>query len=79
MYIEASSPRVIGDKAKLELSLCGNGDKACLTFYYHMYGYTMGTLKVFSGNKVVFSVSGNKGNYWQKAERTINLDKNVSH
>ena len=79
MHIEASSPRVNGDKAKLELSLCGNGDEACLTFYYHMYGYTMGTLNVFSGKKVVFSASGNKGNYWQKAERTIYLDKVVSH
>ena len=79
MYIKASSPRVNGDKAKLELSLCGNGDEACLTFYYHMYGYTMGTLNVFSGKKVVFSASGNKGNYWQKAERTIYLDKVVSH
>ena len=58
MYIEASSPRVMGDKAKLELSLCGNGDEACLTFYYHMYGNTTGTLNVFSGSKVVFSASG---------------------
>ena len=79
MYIEVSSPRVIGDKAKLELSLCENGDEACLTFYYHMYGNTTGTLNVFSGSKVVFSASGNKGNYWQKAERTIYLDKVVSH
>ncbi|XP_022786238.1 uncharacterized protein LOC111326491 isoform X2 [Stylophora pistillata] len=78
MYIEASSPRVIGDKAKLDLSLCGNGDEACLTFYYHMYGSSMGALNVFSGNTVVFSASGNKGNYWQKAQRTISLNKIVT-
>ena len=44
-----------------------------------LYGNTTGTLNVFSGSKVVFSASGNKGNYWQKAERTIYLDKVVSH
>ncbi|PFX28263.1 Transmembrane protease serine 5 [Stylophora pistillata] len=78
MYIETSYPRVMGDKAKLDLSLCGNGDVACITFYYHMYGSSMGTLNVFSGNTVVFSASGNKGNHWKKAERSIYLDKVVT-
>lgn len=78
MYIETSSPRRAGDNAKLELSLCGNGDVACLTFYYHMYGATVGTLTVFSGNTVVFRASGNQGNYWIKAQRSIHLKKIVS-
>jgi len=78
MYIEASSPRVAGDNAKLEFSVSGNGEPSCLEFYYHMYGDTMGTLTVFSGSVVVFNVSGNHGNYWKKAERTIHLDNIVS-
>ena len=78
MYIEASSPRVADDNAKLELSVAGNGEVSCLTFYYHMYGHTMGTLKVFSGMTVVFSTSGNHGYYWIKAEITIYLDNTVS-
>lgn len=78
MYIEASSPRVAGDNAKLELSLSGDGELSCLKFYYQMYGDTMGTLTVFSGNVVVFNESGNHGNYWRKAEKTIYLNKTVS-
>ena len=77
MYIEAS-PRVRGDNAKLELSVSGAGEESCLEFYYHMYGYTMGTLTVFNGNAVVFNTSGNHGDYWKKAEITIYLDNTVS-
>ncbi len=78
MYIEASSPRVPGDNAKLELSVSGNGQMSCLKFYYHMYGDTMGTLTVFSGSVVVFNTSGNHGNDWIKAEINIYLNSTVS-
>ncbi len=78
MYIETSSPRVAGDNAKLVIPVSGNGEVSCLTFYYHMYGDTMGTLRVFSGNAVVFSKSGNHGAYWIKEEITIYLDNTVS-
>ena len=78
MYIEASSPRVEGDNAKLEMSVSGNGELSCLEFYYHMYGQYMGTLRVFSGSAVVFNASGDHGNHWIKAERTIQLDSIVS-
>ena len=78
MYIEASSPRQQGDNAKLVLSLLGNGELGCLSFYYHMYGENMGTLNVFSGNVKVFNESGDHGNIWIKADRTIVLGENVS-
>ena len=78
MYIETSDPRVAGDKAILEFTVCGNGQLSCLTFYYHMYGDTMGTLTVFSGNMVVFNTSGNHGHTWVEAKRTIYLNKTVS-
>ncbi|KAJ7356101.1 hypothetical protein OS493_027029, partial [Desmophyllum pertusum] len=77
MYIEAIN-QVAGDNAKLELSVSDNRELSCLTFYYHMYGDTMGTLIVFSGNAVVFNMSGNHGNYWIKAEITISLDTTVT-
>ncbi|XP_044181061.1 MAM and LDL-receptor class A domain-containing protein 1-like isoform X3 [Acropora millepora] len=77
MYIEASPPRREGDNAKLVLSLPGNGKMGCLSFYYHMYGENMGTLNVFIGNKKVFSESGDHGNTWIKADRTIVLGNNV--
>ena len=78
MYIEASWPRQRGDNAKLELSVSGSGEVACLNFYYHMYGATMGTLKVYSGYSVVFNVSGNQGFSWRQATVTIYLRNNVS-
>ena len=78
MYIEASSPRVAGDNAKLELFVPGNGELSCLRFYCHMYGEAMGTLTVFNGNMVVFNASGNYGNRWIEAERTISSNTTVS-
>ena len=78
MYIETSYPRVAGDNAKLVLSVSGNGELSCLKFYYHMFGFTMGTLSVYSGNTVVFNISGDQGNYWIEARRTINLYSTVS-
>ena len=78
MYIETSSPRQKGDYANLELSVYRNGAPACLKFYYHMYGSTMGSLTVFNEGMAVFSVSGNQGNYWRQATIDIHLRNKVS-
>ena len=50
MYIEASSPRKAGETVKLVVIVPNNGNPACLSFYYHMYGASAGTLNVYSGN-----------------------------
>ena len=37
-----------------------------MIFYYHMYGATMGELRVTNAaGEVMWSLSGNKGNSWQ--------------
>ena len=77
MYIEAS-PRSHGDNAKLQLAVPRSNSSACLTFYYHMYGSSMGTLNVFNGNVKIFAMSGDQGNYWRKVARTVNLNDLVS-
>ena len=77
MYIEASLVRQ-GENAKLQVSVSGNGAAACLVFFYHMYGDAIGTLNVYSGNELVFIVSGNQGNYWIRARTTIYLRHIVS-
>ena len=77
MYIEVTTRRQ-GDNAKLQVSVPGNGAAACLVFFYHMYGDAIGTLNVYSGNQLVFSVSGNQGNYWIQARKTIYLRHSVS-
>ena len=73
MYIETSSPRQPGDKAKLispKLQFSGN---MCLQFYYHMYGASMGTLNVFINGVTVFSTTGDKGNAWLRNAVSVNL------
>ena len=38
--------------------------RSCLRFYYHMYGNSMGTLKVKLSGQVIFSKSEDQGNKW---------------
>ena len=78
MYIEASSPRKPGENAKLVLTVPNSGNQSCLSFYYHMYGTSTGTLNVYNGNINVFTVSGNQGDNWLIVERNLNLDGVVS-
>ena len=77
MYIEASRVRQ-GENAKLQVSVSGDGAAACLVFFYHMHGDAIGTLNVYSGTELVFIVSGNQGNYWIRARKTIHLRHKVS-
>lgn len=48
MYIETSSPRVTGDIARLISPIYQDTDAVCLTFWYHMYGNGIGTLRVYA-------------------------------
>ena len=71
MYTETSSPRAQGDNAKLQKSGLSFSSKKRLSFSYHMYGSSMGTLKVVVGGKTVFTKSGNQGNKWRKSSVEI--------
>ena len=73
MYIEASSPKKPGEIAKLVVTVPNKGNQLCLSFYYHMYGATAGTLNVYSDNTKVFTMSGNQGNNWVMAQRKLHL------
>ncbi|XP_033726981.1 MAM and LDL-receptor class A domain-containing protein 1-like [Pecten maximus] len=72
-FIEASSPRVKGDVAILMSNILPLED-FCLTFDYHMFGSTMGTLSVLindytatSTMSPVWSEFGDQGNVWHNA------------
>ena len=78
MYIETSSPRKPGENAKLVLTVPGNGKQSCLSFYYHMYGASVGTLNVYNGNHTIFNVSGDQGKKWHIVEKEVSLDREVS-
>jgi hypothetical protein len=77
MYIEATYQST-GDNAKLQLAVPRGKSSSCLTFFYHMYGRSTGTLNVFNGNVKIFTKSGNQGNYWKKVSRTLHLSDVVS-
>ena len=71
MFIETSDPRVQGDNAFLMSPLLNktNVEGMCFTFWYHMFGATIGTLKIYmdspmTGRKLVWALSGDKGNRW---------------
>ena len=78
MHIEASYPRKPGEIAKLEFTVPKNGNQSCLSFYYHMYGASAGTLNVYSGNIKVFTATGNQGDNWLMMEANLYLNGVVS-
>ena len=72
VYAGTSSPRVQGDLFTLAYdgSACSDTGVGVSTvaFHYHMYGSTMGELRVVNAaGEVVWSLNGNKGNSWQVA------------
>ncbi|XP_071486327.1 MAM and LDL-receptor class A domain-containing protein 1-like [Diadema antillarum] len=72
MYIESSSPQVLGDEARLWTPSYPAAGGHCVEFYYHMYGSSIGTLNVYvvqSGGSVsqslpAWSRSADQGNEW---------------
>ncbi|XP_063774936.1 LOW QUALITY PROTEIN: MAM domain-containing glycosylphosphatidylinositol anchor protein 1 [Pseudophryne corroboree] len=81
MFIEASKPRRLGDKARLISPMYNVTTKFpshkvsyCVSFYYHMYGRHIGYLNMVlrvmnigTTNSTVWSKNGNLGNRWQHA------------
>ncbi|PFX20172.1 zinc metalloproteinase nas-15-like [Stylophora pistillata] len=63
MFIEASYPQRKDYNARMSRTVSLTG-KSCLRFYFHMFGSSMGTLKVTLGNKRIFEKSGDQGNDW---------------
>ena len=46
-YIETSSPRVLGDKARLKSGPIAANSQYCLEFWYHMFGPDIDTFSVY--------------------------------
>ena len=86
MFIETSTPRRQGDKARLyserftPTSLVGS----CIKFWYHMYGNAIGTLNVLvktgagnSSEDIVWTLSGNQQNKWNFGQTSVSSDKSA--
>ncbi|XP_013416614.1 MAM domain-containing glycosylphosphatidylinositol anchor protein 1 isoform X2 [Lingula anatina] len=85
MYIETSPPLKPGDKARLTTPpMAMSKDGYCVQFYYHMFGYSTGSLSVYVNTgkdgrmrkTPVWTRTGNQGNIWHKAQvRLVAVDK----
>ena len=76
-YIEVSSPRKLGDKARIISPDYQPSTKPqCFNFYYHMWGSHIGTLNVYSqannDNKtLLWTKTTDQGNQWSKGQATL--------
>ncbi|XP_033751987.1 MAM and LDL-receptor class A domain-containing protein 1-like [Pecten maximus] len=75
-FIEASSPRVPGDIARIQSQSFTPGGSRCFHFWYFLTGSGIGSLNVYlvtaSGNQTLWSLSGNQKNMWQSAQVSLN-------
>ena len=54
-----------GDNAKLNSPMLNFSGDMCISFFYHMHGSNIGTLRmILNGTETLFSESGGKGNRW---------------
>ena len=73
-YIEASG-RTMGEVASLVSPyIQSNGNATCMVFYYHLYGHSIGSLRVKVRDQILWQLSGNQGNSWYKATVPLNFD-----
>ena len=74
-FFTEASGQMRGDVARLESpKIQNNGNATCMVFYYHLYGQSIGSLRVKVGDQVLWEISGNQGNSWYKATVPLNLD-----
>ena len=82
MYIETSSPRKRGDFAQIASPVFKPNSKCKVRFFYHMYGQHIGSLNIKTRTSVSgamtqqWSLSGNQGNSWKRAEVLLSLTQN---
>ena len=55
-----------------------NTSRKCFTFWYYMYGSTVGSLNIYEQTmgkemKPLWTVTGNRGNFWLQGQLTINF------
>ena len=83
-FVETSAPRQVGDKAVLTSmqfdSTTGSG--RCLSFWYHMYGASIGKFNVFvktivgtsvTGTRLLWQLRGNQGNQWSQGRIPLRI------
>eukprot|EP00794_Sanderia_malayensis_P015011 gene15011-16560_t len=78
-FIEASSPRSKGNKARLiSKQFPASAKGMCMRFYYHMMSSSvssMGTLNVYMGSSILFTKTYSQGSQWKQADIDLKSDK----
>lgn len=86
LFMESSKPNNPGDKARLRSEILSPTTGSCFSFWYSMYGATVGTLNVYqdtyqtfqSGiHSAVYTKQGDQGQAWQQA--FINITSTVQY
>ncbi|XP_037401783.1 MAM and LDL-receptor class A domain-containing protein 1 isoform X2 [Pygocentrus nattereri] len=83
VYVESSRPNTKGHVAQLKSPLLPSaGEKGyCLKFWYHMFGATIGSLKLFLQNidsrktTLIWQRVGSQGNEWQLVQSHVTLQE----
>ena len=76
IYLEASAPRVQGDRCWLQSQSFGPTQGSCVSFWYSMYGVNIGTLNVYAAysngqNRTLWTLSGDQGNTWKNGQAPL--------
>ena len=78
IYFETSSPVKAGESALIRSANLMSTDDVCVTFWYNMYGQTMGKLEMramtdldTSTFEVKWSRKGSQGLSWKEAKVTV--------
>ncbi|XP_066300036.1 MAM and LDL-receptor class A domain-containing protein 1-like [Branchiostoma lanceolatum] len=75
LFIETSSPRVNGDVARIVSTRFDGGQDRCFSFWYHMYGTSVGSLRVYvqeigsqTVESLLWELSGDQTNQWYSGQ-----------
>ncbi|KAH9494976.1 hypothetical protein Btru_018310, partial [Bulinus truncatus] len=73
MYLDSSSPRKFGDKARIVSPVYPGGGAQCVQFYYYMNGADIGSLFIYlrkvgkiDQDNLVWTMHMSRGNFWIK-------------
>lgn len=80
MYIETSTPRVQGQKARLLSPTISTTQSSCVSFYYHMFGLHIGSLNIYVKQTAlgtpIWTMTGNQRNSWILGQFTLSATTN---
>ncbi|XP_013804776.1 MAM and LDL-receptor class A domain-containing protein 1 [Apteryx mantelli] len=81
IFMKSSFPQLPGQKARISSPVLSRRSKNCkILFYYYMYGAHIGSLLVYQRTtaeqeKILLSLTGNQGNFWQSKALTLDGDE----